>query len=75
MLLAARDEDGNPMSEQQLRDEVITLFVAGHETTANTLAWSFYLVAQHPDVEEKLLHELAQLRHLKGNPPGVGDLA
>ncbi len=75
MLLAARDEEGNPMNERQLRDEVSTLFVAGHETTANTLAWSFYLVAQHAAVEEKLLHELAQLTHLKGNPPGVGDLA
>ncbi|MEZ4869522.1 MAG: cytochrome P450 [Caldilineaceae bacterium] len=61
MLLAARDDEGNPMSEQQLRDEVVTLFVAGHETTANALAWSFYLVAQHPDVESKLLAELAQL--------------
>jgi len=72
MLLAARDEDGNPMSEQQLRDEVITLFVAGHETTANALAWSFYLVAQHPAVEAKLLAELAPLQ---GNPPSLRDLA
>ena len=72
MLLAARDEDGNPMSEQQLRDEVITLFVAGHETTANALAWAFYLVAQHPDVEAKLLQELAALN---GNPPTLRDLA
>ncbi|NJN83330.1 MAG: cytochrome P450 [Caldilineaceae bacterium] len=61
MLLAARDEDGNPMSDQQLRDEVITLFVAGHETTANALAWSFYLVAQHPVVEARLLDEGASL--------------
>jgi len=72
MLLAARDEDGNPMSAQQLRDEVITLFVAGHETTANALAWAFYLVAQHPDVETKLLQELAALN---GNPPTLRDLA
>ncbi len=48
MLLAARDEDGEPMSEKQLSDEVITLFLAGHETTANALAWSFYLLAKHP---------------------------
>lgn len=72
MLLAARDEDGNPMSEQQLRDEVITLFIAGHETTANALAWAFYLVAQHPAVEAKLLEELARLQ---GNPPTMADLA
>ncbi len=72
MLLAARDEDGNPMSEQQLRDEVITLFVAGHETTANALAWAFYLVAQHPDVEAKLVQELAALN---GNAPTLRDLA
>lgn len=72
MLLAARDDEGNPMSEQQLRDEVITLFIAGHETTANALAWAFYLVAQHPEVEAKLLAELAPLQ---SNPPTMQDLA
>jgi cytochrome P450 len=59
MLLAARDDEGQPMSEQQLRDEVITLFIAGHETTANALAWSFYLLSQHPAVAERLVTELA----------------
>lgn len=72
MLLAARDDEGNPMREQQLRDEVITLFVAGHETTANALAWAFYLVAKHPEVEAKLLQEIATLQ---GNPPTLRDLA
>lgn len=72
MLLAARDEEGNPMSEQQLRDEVITLFIAGHETTANAVAWAFYLVARHPEVEAKLLQELASLN---GQPPTMADLA
>ena len=72
MLLAARDEEGNPMSAQQLRDEVITLFVAGHETTANALAWAFYLVAQHPEVEAKLAQEVATLQ---GKPPTMCDLA
>jgi len=71
MLLAARDEQGEPMSAQQLRDEVITLFVAGHETTANALVWTFYLVAQHPAVEEKLLAELAALQ---GKTPTLQDL-
>ena len=71
MLLAARDEDGQPMSEQQLRDEVMTLFVAGHETTANGLAWAFYLVSQNPEVEAKLLREIAPLN---GQPPTLKDL-
>jgi cytochrome P450 len=72
MLLAARDDEGNPMSKQQLRDEVITLFIAGHETTANALAWAFYLVAQDPAAEARLLQELAPLQ---GKPPTMGDLA
>jgi cytochrome P450 len=57
MLLAAQDEDGSTMNDQQLRDELVTLFLAGHETTANTLSWTFYLLAQHPSVEQKLLEE------------------
>ncbi len=72
MLLAARDDEGNPMSKQQLRDEVITLFIAGHETTANALAWAFYLVAQDPAVEARLLQELALLQ---GKPPTMAELA
>jgi cytochrome P450 len=51
MLLAAHDEDGSGMSDQQLRDEVMTLFLAGHETTALTLAWSWYLLGQNPEAE------------------------
>ncbi len=72
MLLAARDDEGNPMDEQQLRDEIITLFIAGHETTANALAWAFYLVAKHPAVEKRLLDELAPF---SGQALGVRDLA
>jgi cytochrome P450 len=72
MLLAARDENGDPMSEKQLRDEVMTLFVAGHETTANALAWTFYLLAQNPQAEERLCHEVAALN---GQPPAATDLA
>lgn len=50
MLLSARDEDtGEGMSDQQLRDEVKTIFAAGHETTSNALSWTWYLLAQHPD--------------------------
>ncbi|MFN8445951.1 MAG: cytochrome P450 [Caldilineaceae bacterium] len=72
MLLAARDEEGKPMDEQLLRDEVITLFIAGHETTANALAWSFYLLSQHPAVVDRLLQELAPFA---GKTLTVRDLA
>ena len=59
MLLAAHDEDGGRrMSDQQVRDEAMTLFLAGHETTANALAWTWYLLAQHPDAEARLHAEL-----------------
>ena len=58
MLLRARDEDGNPMSDAQLRDEVMTLFLAGHETTAIALSWACYLIAQNTAVEKKLAEEL-----------------
>jgi cytochrome P450 len=58
MLLAARDEDGAPLSDAALRDEVMILFIAGHETSANALAWTWMLLAQHPAVEEKLLAEV-----------------
>ena len=58
MLLRARDADGNPMSDAQLRDEVMTLFLAGHETTAIALSWACYLIAQNPHIETKLAEEL-----------------
>jgi cytochrome P450 len=58
MLLRARDADGNPMSDAQLRDEVMTLFLAGHETTAIALSWACYLIAQNPDIEMKFAEEL-----------------
>ena len=59
MLLEACDEEtGRRMGDEQLRDEVMTIFVAGHETTANAMAWLVYLVAQHPEVEERLLAEI-----------------
>jgi len=58
MLLRVRDADGNPMSGEQLRDEVMTLFLAGHETTAIALSWGCYLITQNPQVERKLAEEL-----------------
>jgi cytochrome P450 len=58
MLLAARYEDGSGMNDTQLRDEVITIFLAGYETTANALTWTWYLLSQNPDAEAKLHAEL-----------------
>jgi cytochrome P450 len=54
MLLAARHEDGTPMTRHELRDELMTLLVAGHETTASSLAFAFGLLARHPHVVEEL---------------------
>src|SRR5207247_2108273 len=58
MLIAARDEDGRPMSDQELRDEMVTLLLAGHETTATSLAWAFHRLLGRPDVPGKLRAEL-----------------
>lgn len=58
MLLEARHEDGSPMSQQELRDELLTLLVAGHETTASTLAWVFERIKDRPDVLARLTDEV-----------------
>jgi len=49
MLLDAQDEDGSQMTDEQLRDEMMTLFIAGHETTAIALSWTWYVLAQNPE--------------------------
>ena len=72
ILLHAQDEDGSHMNDRQLRDETITLFLAGHETTANTLAWTWWLLAQNPAVEKKFHEELDGV--LGGRAPEVDDL-
>lgn len=73
MLLAARDEEtGAGMSDEQLRDEVATLVLAGHETTANALSWTWYLLAQHPLIAQKLHAELDSV--LAGRSPTFEDL-
>jgi cytochrome P450 len=72
ILLHAQDEDGSHMNDRQLRDETITLFLAGHETTANTLAWTWWLLAQNPAVEKKFHEELDGV--LSGRAPEVDDL-
>jgi cytochrome P450 len=71
-LLQARDEDGNPTSRRQLRDEVITFFLGGHETSALALTWACYLLAQNPQAESALMAELDGV--LAGRKPTAGDL-
>ncbi len=73
MLLEARDEDtGEQMNNQQLRDELITIYVAGHETSANALSWTWYLLTQHPDIYQRLKDEV---RSTLGNRrPTLADL-
>jgi len=72
LLAAVDDESGARMSDRQLRDEMMTLFLAGHETTANALTWTWYLLSQHPEVEAKLLSEVDAV--LGGRAPTVTDL-
>jgi len=72
MLVAARDEEGHGLTTAEIRDHLLTLFVAGHETSANALAWAFYLLAQHPDTASKLLNEIDE--QLKGEAPRAADL-
>jgi cytochrome P450 len=75
MLLLATDTegDGSGMTDLQLRDEVMTIFLAGHETTANALTWTFYLLSQNPEAEARLFGEIDRV--LGGRPPAVEDLA
>lgn len=72
MLVHARDEAGNPMPDRQLRDEAMTLFFAGHETTAHALTWMWYLLAKHPAVEQRLYAEIQGVTG--GRALTVGDL-
>lgn len=72
MLLLSEDVDGNRMSDKEARDEAVTLFLAGHETTANTLNWTWWLLAQYPEIEAKLHHELDTV--LGGEAPTLEDL-
>jgi unspecific monooxygenase len=67
LMMAARDENGQAMTDEELRDELLTILFAGHETTATTLAWAFYRIYQQLDVREKLLKELDRLG--ENSPP------
>ena len=71
MLLEAQDE-GNSMTDKQVHDQVLTFVAAGHETAQNTLSFTFYLLARHPEVREKLLAELHSV--LQGRAPTAQDL-
>ncbi len=70
MLVDARDDDGSTMTDQDMRDEIMTLMLAGHETTANAMAWCWYLLAQHPEAYAKVFAEVDALGHV----PSVADL-
>src|SRR5262249_2853425 len=72
MLLNAVDENGQGMDDKLLRDEIMTLLLAGHDTSATALAWIWYLLTQHPEVQERLHAELDQI--LAGRTPTAEDL-
>jgi cytochrome P450 len=73
LLLRARDEEnGAGLSDQELRDEALTIFAAGHETTANALAWTWYLLAAHPEAKTRFHEEVDRV--LKGRTPNAEDL-
>jgi len=74
MLLAAQDTGGNGgrMTDEQIRDEAMTIFLAGHETTANALTWTWWLLSKHPSVERQLHKELDEV--LGGRQPALDDL-
>ena len=73
LLLQAKDEDGHPMSDKQLLAECMTLFGAGHETTAAALTWTWYLLCQHPESYQKVEQEVTSV--LQGRTPTYADLA
>lgn len=72
LLLETRDEGGRPMTDEQVHDEAMTIFLAGHETTAVALTWTWMLLARHPEVERRLHGELDE--ELDGRAPAVADL-
>jgi cytochrome P450 len=72
MLLGARDEDGSKMTDAQVRDEVMTMVLAGHETTANAVSWALFLLSQNKETDDRLASELASV--LGGRLPTLDDL-
>ena len=72
VMLRAKDENGKQLSTEELRDEVMTLLIAGHDTTANALTWTLMLLAQNPEVEAKLSAEVASV--LAQRSPAIDDI-
>lgn len=72
MLLMAQDEDGSCLSDDEVRDQLLTLFMAGHETTSNALTWAWYVISQNPTAEQKMHAELDTV--LAGRLPTLADL-
>ena len=72
VFLQVQDDEGVGMTDRQLHDEIMTLFLAGHETTANVLSWTWFLLGQNPEVEKKLFEELGRV--LGGRVPTPADL-
>lgn len=70
LLLETKYEDGEPLSKKEIRDQIVTILIAGHETTANLLSWVFAMLAVHPDIEKRMLVEL----DLLGDRLEFGDL-
>jgi cytochrome P450 len=70
LLMSARDEEGNPMSDKELRDELMTLLFAGHETTATAMSWALYWTHCYPEIKEKIRQEVATL----GDNPNPVDI-
>lgn len=72
MLLAMRDEDGQPLSDKQIRDEMVSIFIAGYETTAIAMAWTWYFLARHPHYYQRLMDEVDTV--LEGRVPVMADM-
>jgi cytochrome P450 len=72
MLLLSRDESGDRMTDDEVRDQLLTLFVAGHETTSNALTWTWFLLARHPEQESRLHAEVDAVLGVR--PPALADL-
>ncbi|MFC8081045.1 cytochrome P450 [Streptomyces sp. NPDC057307] len=70
-LLAARDEQGDRLTDKEIRDEAVTLYIGGHETTGTTLTWAWYLLSRNPEARERLADELTTV--LRGRTPGFDD--
>lgn len=73
LLGAVDDESNEQMNDDQLRDEVATIILAGHETTANLLSWTFYLLSKNPDCKTKIMEEIDSV--LQGRPPGMREFS